>query len=281
MPEKNSVERRLAEFALGLQYSDLPAETVKCAKRLLLDTLGCAFGAVKSEPARIVQDVVQSAYAGPSIATVINGARASLEHAIAVNGVLVRYLDYNDIYVGQDPLHPSEIIPIALAACEEHGQTGEQFLATLVAGYEVELRINDAVGFLKRGYHPLSAAAFAAPLVLAKAWGLSSLATAHAVGISGSRGFTSFVINKGDISMMKAFGHAWSGLDAVLATRLAMNGFTGPSGTLDWVATSLQPAQSRLDIDLDTGGIAFLTSGSNATPSNTNPGSRRGSRYFA
>jgi 2-methylcitrate dehydratase len=103
---------------------------------------------------------------------------------------------------------------------------------------------------LRRGFHPLSAAAFVAPLVAAKILGLSVDAAAHAVGISASRGLTMFVVNKGDISMMKAMGHAWSCADGLLAARLAARGFTGPAETLDWVAHALQPSQARLDIDL-------------------------------
>lgn len=245
-----TIERQLAEFALGFKFEEIPAEIVVIAKRLLLDTLGCALGATPCEPARIVEHVMREHRAGPPLATVIGGRPASVEVATCVNGVLVRYLDFNDIYVGSDPLHPSEIIPLALAVCEEVGASGRDLIAAIVAGYETELRINDAVGFLRRGFHPLSAAAFVAPLVAAKILGLSVDAAAHAIGISGSRGLTMFVVNKGDISMMKAMGHAWSCADGLLAARLAARGFTGPAETLDWVAHALQPSQARLDIDL-------------------------------
>jgi 2-methylcitrate dehydratase len=175
----------------------------------------------------------------------------STEGAAMVNGVLVRYLDYNDIYVGSGSQHPSEIIPIALAACEEAGRSGRDFIETIVVGYETITRINDAVSFAKRGLHSLSAAIYAAPLVAGKAWNMPVEQIAHAVGISGARGLTMFVVNSGAISMMKALGHAFCGMDGFVAARLAAEGFTGPSGTLDWVATRIQPAQERLDIDLD------------------------------
>jgi hypothetical protein len=37
--------------------------------------------------------------------------------------------------------------------------------------------------------------------------------------------------------MMKAMGLAATAADGVFATRLAADGFTGPSGTLEWLAT--------------------------------------------
>jgi 2-methylcitrate dehydratase len=247
-----SIERRLADFALAVKYDDLPKEIVATVKRLLIDTLGCGYGAIGSAPARLTERTWRKNYAGPGSATVLGNSRPmSTEGAAMVNGVLVRYLDYNDIYVGSGSQHPSEIIPIALAACEEAGRSGRDFIETIVVGYETITRINDAVSFAKRGLHSLSAAIYAAPLVAGKAWNMPIEQIAHAVGISGARGLTMFVVNSGAISMMKALGHAFCGMDGFVAARLAAEGFTGPSGTLDWVATKIQPAQDRLDINLD------------------------------
>jgi 2-methylcitrate dehydratase len=247
-----SIEQRLADFALAITYDDLPKEIVAGAKRLLLDTLGCGYGAIGSAPAVIAERTWRASYSGKGSATILGNAQPiSTEGAALVNGVLVRFLDYNDIYVGSGSQHPSEIIPIALAACEEAGVSGRDFIAAMVAGYETITRINDAVSFAKRGFHSLSAAIYAAPLVAGKAWNMPVEQIAHAVGISGARGLTLFVVNSGAISMMKALGHAYCGMDGFFAARLAAEGFTGPTGTLDWVATKIQPAQDRLDIDLD------------------------------
>jgi 2-methylcitrate dehydratase len=247
-----SIERRLADFALAVRYDDLPKEVVATVKRLLLDTLGCGYGAIGSAPARVTEGMWRKNYSGPGSASILGNSRPmSTEGAAMVNGVLVRYLDYNDIYVGSGSQHPSEIIPIALAACEEAGRSGRDFIETIVVGYETITRINDAVSFAKRGLHSLSAAIYATPLVAGKAWNMPVEQIAHAVGISGARGLTMFVVNSGAISMMKALGHAFCGMDGFVAARLAAEGFTGPSGTLDWVATRIQPAQDRLDIDLD------------------------------
>ena len=62
------------------------------------------------------------------------------------------------------------------------------------------------------------------PLIAGKIWELPKEAIANAVGISGSRGFTSFVVNSGAISMMKAMGLAATATDGAFATRLAAQG---------------------------------------------------------
>ena len=42
----DQLTERLVEYALALSYEDLPPEVVERTKRLILDTVGCALGAV-------------------------------------------------------------------------------------------------------------------------------------------------------------------------------------------------------------------------------------------
>ena len=248
-----SLEHSLAAYAVGVRYADLPREIVAATKRLLLDTLACAFGAVGAQPAKIAEATFRKAYGGGTAASVIGGGMISTEGAALVNGVLVRYLDFNDTYVGSEPLHPGEIVPLALACCEEAGGSGRALVEALVVGYEGETRINDAFTFLDRGFHPLSAAGFVAPMVAGKAWQLPPGQIAQAIGISGTRELTMFVVNSGEISMMKALGHAYTCMDAVFSTRLAQAGFTGPSGTIEWLTTRVGPKHADVRINLDPG----------------------------
>ena len=250
--EKDSFERKLAEFALRIRYGDLPWEVIASAKRVLLDTLACAFGAVGTDAAAIAEKTIRKTFGDGETATVIGYSRAAtIEGALFVNGVLVRSLDLNDTYIGTEPLHPSEVLPTALALCEDGGRSGRDLIEAMVAGYEVSTRINDAISFVERGFHPLCAASYGIPLIAGKVWGLPKGAIAHAVGISAARGYTSFVVNSGAISMMKAMGAAANAADGVFAARLAAQGFTGPSGTLEWVATKMKPTKADLSVDLE------------------------------
>ena len=52
-----TIAEYLGTYATTLKYEDLPAEVVHQAKRLVLDTVGCAFGGYDSEPARIARDM--------------------------------------------------------------------------------------------------------------------------------------------------------------------------------------------------------------------------------
>jgi 2-methylcitrate dehydratase len=250
--QEDSLELKFADFALSVRYEDLPKEVITSAKRVLLDTLACAFGAVGSEPGRIAEQTIRKTFGEGEAAGIIgHPRRATVEGALFVNGVLVRSLDLNDTYIGTDPLHPSEVLPTALALCEESGRGGRELIEAVVAGYEASMRVNDAISFMERGFHPLCAASYGVPLIAGKVWGLPRAAIANAVGISGARGFTSFVVNSGAISMMKAMGLAATAVDGVFATRLAAQGFTGPSGTLEWFSTKMSPQKSNISVDLE------------------------------
>lgn len=244
-------ELRLADFALGFRYDSLSAEMVEGAKRVLLDTLGCALGALGSDAAEIAAKTIRDTFGEGNAASIIGQQRpATIEGATFVNGVLVRSLDLNDTYLGTEPLHPSEIVPAALALCEAGGHSGRELIETLVIGYEASSRINDAVSFMERGFHPMCAAAYSVPLMAGRLWRLKREAIAHAVGLSAARGYTSFVINSGAISMMKAMGLAGLATDGIFATRLAANGFTGPQDTLEWVVGKMKSGRSGLPVDL-------------------------------
>jgi 2-methylcitrate dehydratase len=250
--QKVTLEQKFAEFALSIRYGDLPADVIASAKRVLLDTLGCALGSVGSEPVNIAETTIRKTFGDGNTATVIGYQRpATVEGALFVNGVLVRSLDLNDTYIGTEPLHPSEVLPTALALCEENGCSGCDLIESMVAGYEASMRVNDAISFIERGFHPLCAASYGIPLIAGKIWGLPKEAIANAVGISGARGFTSFVVNSGAISMMKAMGLAATAADGVFATRLAAQGFTGPSGTLEWLVSKMKPAKEGFAVDLE------------------------------
>ncbi|MGY3691803.1 2-methylcitrate dehydratase [Bradyrhizobium sp. USDA 3240] len=250
--QKATLEQKFAEFGVSIRYETLPTDVITSAKRVLLDTLGCALGSVGSEPANIAEATIRKTFGDGNTATVIGYPRsATAEGALFVNGVLVRSLDLNDTYIGTEPLHPSEVLPTAIALCEESGRSGRDLIEAMVAGYETSMRVNDAISFIERGFHPLCAASYGIPVIAGKTWGLPQELIANAVGISGARGFTSFVVNSGAISMMKAMGLAATAADGVFATRLAAQGFTGPSGTLEWLASKMKPAKEGFAVDLE------------------------------
>src|SRR5258708_7587168 len=118
------VRDRLAELAHSIRYANLPAEVVHEAKRVILDTLACALGAYRSEPVGIARRVARELGGNAEATTMGDGSRTSCALATFVNGTLIRYLDNNDYYFGQDSAHPSGNLAPALAVAEKTGRGG-------------------------------------------------------------------------------------------------------------------------------------------------------------
>jgi 2-methylcitrate dehydratase len=236
--------QRLARFAADITYDKLPADAITAVKRLVLDTLGCALGAVESEPARIAAATTPAIGADARGATLIgSGRHVSAEGATFVNGTQVRFLDFLDVYFTKDVCHPSENIPPAIACVEEAGGSGRDLIEAIVVGYEAEARLCDVLGFPTISMHPASAAGFVVPLVAGKAWKQTPEQMAHGCVLGGARHMTLNSLLAGDLSMAKALAYALSGAEAITAARLAGKGFTGPLASLEWVFEKLAQAK--------------------------------------
>lgn len=229
-----TLTERLTSFGAKLRFEDMPGEDVAAIKRLVLDTLGCALGAVGCEPVRMLAPMLRPSSDDLDAATLIgSGQRVTLADAILHNGALVRYLDYMDVYWARDICHPSENIPAALAAAEASHRSGRTLIEAIALGYEAQVRLADVFSLDGIGLHHVSAAGFVVPLMLGRLWGLGATETANAVALGGYRHLTSAALARGRLSMAKALGYAWPSSECVASTKLAAAGFTGPLRVLE------------------------------------------------
>jgi 2-methylcitrate dehydratase len=257
-PAQESVLRQLVARACDSRIQDYSPATVQAARRAILDALGCAIAAIGCEPATLIG---RQPIAGSGQATVIGQREPStLERAILLNGVMLRYLDMMDVYWAKDVCHPAENVSLALAAVESTGGSGARLVEAVVAGYEAQMALAHIVSLQDMGMHHVTAAGIVAPMVLGRAWDLPLATVEQAVALSGCRQFTVHALSKGGISMAKCIGYAWSSMDAVLGVRLAQDGFTGPVHFLDWL-TREGPGKTSFDAAaLAKGGAPLIES---------------------
>src|SRR6478752_2843885 len=225
----------MSQWAAGLQYKDLSSEAVYQAKRFLLDSLGCALGGYQQHDVGIALDLLDE-IAGPGLATVIGtGKRIDPVSAALANALMIRCMDYNDIYWKQDPSHPSDIFPAAIACCERAKSNGKELIVGLVLGHEFEMRLCEAAfpGIRERGWHHATLTAFAAPIVAGRALNLRWEQIQHAIGISASRHCTLGAVTAGKLTMMKNTVDPMATQSGVLAALLAEKGYTGPEHVID------------------------------------------------
>jgi 2-methylcitrate dehydratase len=168
---KEKVTEKMSRWAAGLEYTDLSPEAVYQAKRFLLDSVGCALGGYQQHEVKIAIEVLDE-IAGHGLATVIGtGQRIDPVSASLANALMIRCMDYNDIYWKQDPSHPSDIFPAAIACCERAGSDGKELIVGLVLGHEFEIRLCEAAfpGIRERGWHHATLTAFVSPIVAGRA----------------------------------------------------------------------------------------------------------------
>jgi len=230
-----TITAAMSQWAAGLKFADLSADAVYQAKRFLLDSLGCAFGGFRQHDVRIALDVLDE-IAAPGPATVIgSGKRLDAVSASLANALMIRCMDYNDIYWKQDPSHPSDIFPAALACGERAGADGKELIVGLVLGHEFECRLCEAAipGIRERGWHHATLTAFASPIVAARMLRLSWEQMQHAIGISASRHCTLGAVTAGKLTMMKNTVDPMATQSGVLAALMAEKGYTGPEHVID------------------------------------------------
>jgi 2-methylcitrate dehydratase len=105
-----SISRKMAEFTDGLRYDDIPHDAIYEAKRFLLDSIGCALAATQNEDMQAMYRFTEKLGGTPEATVIGTGSKTNAPNAALMNGLLIRALDYNDIYWVQDPSHPSDLL---------------------------------------------------------------------------------------------------------------------------------------------------------------------------
>ncbi|PYX36340.1 MAG: MmgE/PrpD family protein, partial [Acidobacteria bacterium] len=225
----------MARWAAALEFQHLSEDAIYQAKRFLLDSVGCALGGYQQHDVKIALEVLDEV-AGRGPATVIGtGKRLDAVSASLANALMIRCMDYNDIYWKQDPSHPSDIFPAAMAGCERAKSGGKELIVGLVLGHEFEMRLCEAAfpGIRERGWHHATLTAFVSPLVAGRALRLSWEKIQHAIGISASRHCTLGAVTAGKLTMMKNTVDPLATQSGMLAALLAEKGYTGPEHVID------------------------------------------------
>ncbi|RLE27990.1 MAG: MmgE/PrpD family protein [Acidobacteria bacterium] len=231
----SNITLAMAEWAVSTTYEDLPAEVVTEVKRYLMDSVGCALGGAQQHDVHMARRVLTE-IAGSGDATVlVTGEKMDPVSASLLNALMIRVMDYNDIYWKQDPSHPSDIIPAAMAAAERAGGSARDLILGIALAYEFEQRMCEASfpGVREIGWHHATLTAAVSPIVAGRMLGLNAEQIQHAIGISASRHCSTGSVTAGKLTMMKNTVDPLATQSGVLAALLAEQGYTGPEHVLD------------------------------------------------
>ncbi len=225
-----TISQKWAKFSLGLNYENIPSVALEEAKRFLLDSVGCAFSTLDNKDTQAAYNYIQD-LGGKEQATIIGwGTKASLPQATLMNSLLIRALDYNDIYWEQDPSHPSDIIPAVLNTGEFMKKDGKEVLVGIIIAYELEMRLCLAAfpGVREIGWHHATLTQLVSPVVAGRMLDLSEEEIVTAIGISGSSHFTLGGVVAGHLTNMKNAADPFAVEAGVRAALLTCKGYAGP-----------------------------------------------------
>lgn len=229
-----TLTQELAEFVVEFQNRPLLDDLRRAAERAVLDWLGSAVRGGEAFPARAILEVARHAMTGEDATVLATGERLSAVGAAFANGAASHVLEVDDLHQAST-FHPAApIIPAALAAAERVDASGQVFLRAVVAGYEVGIRLAEAVNPSHyRYWHPTATcgvfgAAAAAGVVL----GLSCTELIDAFGSAGTMagGLWQFL---DDGAMSKPLHAGKAAHDGLLAAELARAGLIGASAILE------------------------------------------------
>ncbi len=228
LPAAPLLAATLARYATRLKYEDLPVEVVREAKRYLIDTIGCGLGGYSADASQIANKLAGAVSAVSPATVMCSGIRTSPDLAAFANGVMIRYLDFNDGYISRGAGHPSDAIAPLLATAETMGRSGQDLITFVVLAYEVFCRFCDAFDNRAVGIDYAWIIGVAATVGTGRMLGLSADEIENAIGIYVADGVALNQTRVGTLSNWKAGSAAEAGRQAIFAAELAQAGMSGP-----------------------------------------------------
>lgn len=230
---QSTLTEQLAAFVIGARPADLPPSVLDAAKYYTLDWLGSAIAGTATTPGRVFLDHAAAQAGGP--ATVIGLAeRRGAPTAALVNGALSHIVEMDDLHRAS-VVHPGAVvIPAALAVADWLGAAGLDFLAAVVLGYEVAIRIGEAVGksHYRIWHNTATCGVFGSAAAAGWLFGLTLEQMVWALGSAGTMAAGLWEFNAdGAMSKPLHAGHAASG--GLLAADLGRRGLTGARRILE------------------------------------------------
>ena len=228
-----SAAERLADWIVERREEGFASGALESAEIYVIDWLASALAGRGTEPGRIVLDYARSQPLGPcGIAGEREGRSAEI--AALVNGALSHMVEMDDVD-RESVIHPGAVvIPAALAVAEREESAGREFLASIIAGYEIAIRFGKAVG-RKHYYHfhnTSTCGVFGAAAAAGWLLGLDRDALVWALGNAGTMASGLWEFNTGGaMSKHLHTGHAAS--SGLRAAELAALGFTGASTVVE------------------------------------------------
>ena len=249
--------RHLAQFAVQLQYSDLPPSVIEKAKEIALHAWGVQLAGSTLPWSKAAYRYVRGQGGVPESTVVNYGLKTSAVNAAFANGTFGHSFEMDDNHAATGIKGGCAVVPAALAVGEQQLSTGKEFILATVVAYEVMIRIGLSVtpALMGRGRQPTgSCGPFGAATATGKLFRFDEKTMLHAISVAAAHSaglLESPATGRGDLKRIYGGMAASSGIRSAL---LAGEGLTGP-------ATMLEGELGFCCAFGDTSNLAALTAG--------------------
>lgn len=251
--------QQLATFVVRATYDDLSEHARRELKTRVLDSLGCAIGALEGEPIAMLREHLAELGGNP-LATTIGGGKTAPDRAALYNGALVRYLDFNDTYLApRESCHPSDNLAPVLAGAEYADASGRDLMAALAVAYQVQCRLCDEAPVRAKGFDHTTQGSYSVAAGVARALGLDAGRAANAIAIAGTALNALRVTRTGAISHWKGLAFPHTAFGGAHAAFMAMQRITGPEEVFEGNKGFKDAIAGPFEIDWSREGLERVT----------------------
>jgi 2-methylcitrate dehydratase len=246
-----TLAEKLADYVHSTNYNVVPENVIHETKKRIIDSLGCGIGAFNEEPVKISRKVAQAARDSQGSTLFGTRKKTTPDLAAFVNGIMVRYFDYNDTYLSKEPAHPSDNIGPCFSVAESEHATGKDLLLSIILAYEIQCRLCDAADIRHRGWDHVCYGLPSTALATGKLMDLNSEKMTHAVNLALNSHITMRQVRAGELSMWKGCSFANAARNGVFSALLAREGMTGPSPIFEGEMGFFKQVSGPFEMNID------------------------------
>lgn len=237
---KMSVTGILSELAIKTPAAEIPNRVHEAAKRIILDTLGVTLAGCKAPGIPAVLEQLREWGGKPEARVLVYGDPLPAPMAAFANSTMAHALDYDEVHKPSCQHIMVSLFPVATAAAEKAGVSGQDLLTAIILGEEIAGRLG--VAFIRRssrgdypdnGFLPSSViGGFGTTASACRLLGMTVEQTINAMGINYAQasGNRQALFDK---TLTKRMQPAFSARSALWAASLAKKGITGPINSIE------------------------------------------------
>jgi 2-methylcitrate dehydratase len=242
---------RLADYVHSIDYNTVPENVIHETKKRIIDSLGCGIGAFNERPVKISRKVAETARDAQGSTLFGTRKKTTPDLAAFVNGIMVRYFEYNDTYLSKEPAHPSDNIGPCFSVAESENATGKDLLVSIILAYEIQCRLCDAADIRHRGWDHVCYGLPSTALAAGRLMDLDSEKMTQAVNIALNSHIAMRQVRAGELSMWKGCSFANAARNGVFSALLAREGMTGPSPIFEGEMGFFKQVSGLFEINTD------------------------------